>query len=369
MKIWIDARICDESWYYGAFVCELIESFCMEQKEHEIIVYRWKKALISGKLTELPNAKQINLKQNRHNIFDDRASAKLFNTEKFGYMIFFDPHIPAWISTDVYTLLQDLKEVFFPKKRWLQRKLYSHKLHKAISKSKKVMVLDTGTALELNERLNVSEDIIEKIPWFFPELRDVNIPKIEIDIKSKHNLRGEYLIYDSGNEVHNNFERVLKSIVWLKKQWIILYIIILCDDTIKDLDVREFSLKEWISDQILFLWAVESDIESSYYKQSSGVIFSSIYESFPFSFVKALHYNSPIFANDIPANITTMWDSIHYLDPLSTHNMIDTIKQVLWEKKIPNYKNIHWEWNKGASAKKLSEITTLKNSLNVDISL
>jgi len=367
MKIGIDARVCDEGWYYGAFVCELIESFCEMQKDHEITIYRSKKALISGKITELPNAKQVNLKYNRHNIFDDIPTKKLFNSEKFGYMLFFDSQIPGGITSDIYVIIQDLKEIFFPKKKWLQRKVYTSKLHRAIHKSKKVMVLDAGTALELNERMNVREDVIERIPGFFPHITELATPKIEINIKSKHNLRGDYLIYDSGNEVHNNFERILKSIVGLKKQWIILYLIILCDETIKDIDIREFSLREWISDQILFLWAVENDIESSYYNQSSGVIFSSIYESFPFSFVKALHYNTPIFANEIPAHLQTMGEHIHFLDPLSTHNMIDTLKAWLWNKKQSDYTEIWSNWNRKNSANRLSEITTLENSLNISL--
>jgi hypothetical protein len=86
-------------------------------------------------------------------------------------------------------LLESLKEVFFPKKQWLHRKIYSYKLKKAIEKSKSVMTLDGGTALELNERLNVPEDKISRIHGFFPGYNlDSNSP-LEIDIKVKHNLK------------------------------------------------------------------------------------------------------------------------------------------------------------------------------------
>ena len=135
-------------------------------------------------------------------------------------------------------ILEGLKEIFFPKKQWLQRKIYACKLSRAIDKSQSVVVLDGGTALELNERLNVQEHKIRRIDGFFPEYTIPIDSVVQVDIKTKHNLRGEYLIYDSGNEVHNNFERILKTIKKLKESGVIMYIIILCEATTKDLDIR-----------------------------------------------------------------------------------------------------------------------------------
>jgi hypothetical protein len=78
-------------------------------------------------------------------------------------MIFFDHHIPYGYKGDFVVLLESLKEVFFPKKQWFHRKFYSYKLKRAIEKSSQVITLDTGTALELNERLNVQEEKISRI--------------------------------------------------------------------------------------------------------------------------------------------------------------------------------------------------------------
>jgi len=361
MKIGIDARICDEGGYYGAYVCALVEAFCENKSEDEIIVYRKKKAVISWKLSRLKNVSQKNISSDRTSIFGEPSIKHLFENEKFSLMIFFDHHIPKWYSWEYYMLIESLKEIFFPKKKWLHRKIYTHRLLRAISKSKKVIVLDGGTALELNERLNIKEDLIERIPGFFPELELIKTPEIQVDIKTKHNIRGEYLIYDSGNEIHNNFERILRTIKKLKDRNIIISMIILCDATTKDIDIRSTALDLWIVNQIIFLGSVSSDIEKAYYTQSSGVIFSSIYESFPFHFAKAIHYNVPIFWNDIPANKDIMGDTIHYLDPLSIHNMADTISE-----NIPRnpqnqlYTNIQILYNSKSSATKLSEVIDIK---------
>lgn len=343
MKIWIDGRICDENTLYARFCEELIEAFVAENSEHEIIVYR---------------KSNLNLSKNKY--IDNLTAAKIFNKEHFAFMIFFDYCIPSKFTGEYTIVLEWLKEIFFPKKQWIHRKIHSYKLTRAIEKSKNIIALDGGTALELNERLNVAENKIRKIHGFFPIYETVSKPVVHADIKTKHNLRGEYLIYDSGNEIHNNFERILKTIKKLKDSWVIVYIIILCDATTKDLDIRGKVIEYDIANQILFLGQVSKDIEHLYYEQSLWVIFSSIYESFPFQFVKAIAYNCHIFANDIPANRQIMWDSISYLDPLSIHNMRDIIHEHINNTKVTDYGTALKWYSPYSSALELSEILETK---------
>lgn len=338
MKIGIDARICDEDNYYGDYVSKLIEEFCATS-EYEVIVYR-----------------TANLPHNRYNIFEELKTKKIFEKEKFALMIFFDYHIPHGYKWHFIVMIEGLKEVFFPKKKFFSRKVYQYKLQKAIEHSQKVLVMDTGSALELNERLNIVEDKIWKIHGFFPRYDRDSIQSLETDIKLKHNLRGNYLVYDSGNEVHNNFDRILKTLKKVKEQGIALYLMILCDETTKDIDIRNKALEYGISENIIFLGTPASELESSYYNQSSGVIFSSIYESFPFAFSKALSYNCKIFANDIPAIKDSMGKSISYLDPLSINNMSDTIISSLGNTQIPDYSEIFSRLNRTNSALELRNI-------------
>jgi len=344
MKIWIDARICAENGYYTRFICELVEAFIAENPEHEIIVYD-----------------KDNCKLNRCSLLDDMKAKKLFEKENFALMIFFDHHIPHGYTGEYIVLLESLKEVFFPKKQWLHRKIYSYKLKKAIEKSKQVLALDWGTAMELNERLNVPDEKIWRISGFFPSYKTEHDSPITLDVKTKHNLKWEYLIYDSWNEVHNNFERILKTLKLPKESWVFLYIIILCDSTNKDLDIRWKVIEYGITEQILFLWEVPLSDEKSYYNQSAWVIFSSIYESFPFHFTKALAYNCHIFANEIPANKDIMWESISYLDPLSIHNMRDCISAYLTDQPTTDHSSTLKDYSPKNSADQLTARSGIKN--------
>ena len=355
MKIGIDARICDEGWYYSQYCWEVIIAFCNNNTEHDIVIYR--NCDID---CDIERSFFRKTKLNRLSHYDEGKARRTFTKERFGMMVFFDHHIPHRYKGNFIVLIEDLKEVFFPKKKFLARRKYQYKLQRAIKHSEHIVVMDWWSALELNEKLNVPEDKIERISGFFPKIPENTITEIPLDVKTKHNLRWEYFIYDSGNEMHNNFDRILKTLHKLKNQEILLYLIILCEETNKDLDIRSKAIEYDIAEQILFLWPVGPVSEKSYYTQSAGVIFSSIYESFPFHFSKALSYNVPIFANDIPVNKEVMQDTITYLDPLSIHNITDTIISRLKNPIKVHYDNINRDFSAKRSAGELQNIIELK---------
>jgi len=344
MNIGIDARICETWSYYERFVHELIASFASQETKHTVSVYTKK-----------------NLSVKNTGYFKSSHDAKVFNAASHDLMVFFDIHVPKSYRWKYILIIEDLKEVFFSKKRWLHRKIYRDQLKKSIERSILCWVLDTGTAMELNENINISEEKISIFPAFFPKYQIGKDPAFKVDIKSKHNLKWQYLIYDSWNEVHNNFERILRAIAKMKQQWTFVYVLVLCDETTKDLDIRSRSIEYGITENILYLWAPQSSEESSYYRQSSWVIFSSIYESFPFQFTKAIAYECAIYANDIPANMHVMKDSIHYLDPLSIHRMSETITLWLGSSNIPNYRQVHELHNSRISSQALKDLIQNKD--------
>ena len=130
--------------------------------------------------------------------------------------------------------------------------------------------------------------------------------------------------------------------------WNPIHLIISCDATSSDIDIREKVIEYDISANILFLWKLEKKFEASYYTQSHGVIFSSIYESFPFQLTKALHYKKTILANNIRANSEVMWNTLKYLDPLSVHTMTETLKEHTSQELATtqqDYKNVSRQFN------------------------
>ena len=167
-------------------------------------------------------------------------------------MIFFTAHIPKNYSGEYILILESLKEVFFPKKDWLGRKIHQYELKRALAKCHKVLALDSSTAIDLNELLDIKDEKIEILPAFFPDY-PVEISPVTTTIKTRHNLQSDYLIYDSGNEAHNNFERILKMLKTLREKDIFLYLLVLCEETTKDIDIRAKVIEYNMGDQTLFL--------------------------------------------------------------------------------------------------------------------
>ncbi len=338
MKIWIDARVPEWHELYKQFVEELSHRFVQANPEHTIIVYT-----------------EENLPYKKWHLLDERKTKKVFEGEDFQLMLFFDHHIPRGYKGESYIILESLKEVFFPKKKLFHRKVFAQWLAHALRRAKLAISLDPYTANEINEKLDIPEWDIRVIPGFFSKYQQ-SPSHITLDIKAKHNLRGDYLIYDSGNELHNNFDRILKTLKKLKDKNIILYLLILCDETNQDIDIRNKVIEYGIADQILFLWEVDREKEASYYSQSVGVIFSSMYESFPFHFYKALAYNKPIFANDIPVNVDTLGEQGIFLNSLSIHAVLDRVESQLNSPRIPDYSEILTQYSPEKTAQRLSEI-------------
>ena len=54
-----------------------------------------------------------------------------------------------------------------------------------------------------------------------------------------------------------------------------------------------------LQEKVEFIANVPAQEEAFYYRQSKGVVFPSIYESFPFDLKKAIRYSAPILASDI----------------------------------------------------------------------
>lgn len=339
MKIGIDARICAESWYYPQFVWEMILTFCEkneENKEHEIIVYAPKSFLLTQEKKVFEGSIYRVCDIQRNSLITDIQEKKLFQKEKFHKMIFFDYQVPYGYAWDFLVFVENLKEVFFPRKEYLHRFIYKKKLAYTLKKAKKVITFDGNTALELNEQLNIHEDKIEKISAFFPHY-ELPSNQLIVDIMAKHNLRNPYLIYDSGNELYNNFERILRVLSKLKEEGTVIYLVILSDETAKDLDIRAKCIELWIADQIEFVGSGNHELEKAYYSQSIWVLFTTIYESFPFAYNKAQFYKVPIFANDIPANREVFGESISYFDPLSLHQMMETLQKAAKTPQLRNY--------------------------------
>lgn len=355
MKIWLDLRLTNKDSIYSEFIKTLVEELVKIDKDSDYVIYSNNKLNIE--LTQNWVNHVVNEKP--WSISEQFSLIKRFREENFTLMIFFNHEIPIFYKKDFLLFIPSLKELFFSTKSLLAKMKYNILMNISLKNCKKVICFDKNTSLELNERLNIKESMINTVkPFFITEDRGTKkAGNIKIDIKAKYNLKSDYIIYDGDNYPNTNLTRLFKVLISLKKKDIDINLLMLSNETISDVELREEIIDYNIQDRVFFIWEVSKNDEPHYYKQSAWAVFPSIYESFPFKLSKAVKYNIPIIASNIPSIVSSLWESITTFDPLSTIDFMNVLeKHINSPRKIIDYKQINSRFSKNSSAKELKAI-------------
>ena len=136
-------------------------------------------------------------------------------------MLFFDPR-NAILYTGRFVLFQkDLREIFYnseksPVKRNINLLMYKY----ALKRAQRILCFDKETYQEINERFDVKEERIAKLPPFFepiPVSQETRSDIATLAVKSRHSITGDFLIYDAGNGIEKNIDRLIECIAELNK--------------------------------------------------------------------------------------------------------------------------------------------------------
>ena len=349
MKVWFDIRGLNPNEHYGAMMIKVIKKLIEVDDKNKYIVY-------TNKAIGLWDIEKI-VTEKIGNAIHDFSISKEFKKEQFGIMAFFDHRVPVFYKWDFIFIVATLKDSFFMGKDFLERERYSYYMKSSLKRAKKVICLEKNTAWELNERLNVKEGSITVMKPFFDGIKgEILKAPIKIEIKNKHQIHGDYLIYDAGNGMSKNIEKLLKSIAKLKKSGEKIHLFMIWEDTSRDTDIRDLIVELNIQNIIHFITDIKHGEEYFYYHQSKGVVFPSIYESFPFQLSKAIKYWCPIIASDIPSIRHFMGKTIDYLNPKSVNDMEHSLKKFISKKKKPDYSSL---------SEKLGLATTIKSFYHI----
>jgi glycosyltransferase involved in cell wall biosynthesis len=92
------------------------------------------------------------------------------------------------------------------------------------------------------------------------------------------------------------------------------------------------------------------------YKQSCGVIFPSLYESFPFRLSNPLYLQTPILASKLPNIEHIFGDSITYFSPISTSSILEAVKKFIDTDQKVDYSRILEKYTIEHTAKQITDI-------------
>lgn len=357
MKIWIDLRFASDDNLYSLFWLEIVKEL-IKSRKYNLVLYTNEKLDLS-----LPNCEVKVVSENPWSIKENFTLKKKFEQENFDLMIFFNEYNPITYKKNYIVILPSLKKLFFgPFKNSLCKHYYLKLLTSNLKNAKKIICFDKQTFTDLNERLNIEEWKIEIIKWFFPIKIEKSNEKIQLlDIKNKHNLKNDYIIYDAKEARTKNLERVLLALKKMKDEWNILSLFILSTEACQNLEFRKIVLDLGISDIVNFIWEVDPKEKESYYKQSLWIIYPSIYETFPFELNTALSYDIPIISSNMESIKNILWSNIEYFNALSNPDTSKALNLFLKKKKNQDYTEI---LNQNSSQDYVSELNKIINEKN-----
>ncbi len=245
-----------------------------------------------------------------------------------------------WIPKNTFFFIPTLDMLAYPElnqTKFFQKYLWITSLKYMLKKSAKIYVLSETNKQELNEKLNISEEKIFVLNAFFWPFQTHG--DSQTNIKNKHGLQNEYIIFDAEIGKWDNSRRLLLSLAEMIKTHP-LSLIILWNQAGNNLGFRENILQLWLEKYVVFVGEPEEKERKNYYSQTLWVFYPVLYNHFPFSLGYATYYNSPIFASQHTEIKNVFWDSIHYFSPMTQESMYQSIVSSFENKKQYDYSNI-----------------------------
>ena len=356
MKIGLDLKFIENENIYSKFVLELVNKMIIKDQQNFYNIYVSKDL----KIEKTSNTKIILWDKKNYNlsIKDDFLFSKKLKSDKNNLMVFFKIKKPIFFRWDYIVFIPTLKDIYYQNfDNFIQKYKFIFFIKNALKKANKIVCFDQNTKDELNERFNVKYESIFILPWFFLENKKlIGREDLTIDLKIVSNIKNDFFVYSCWSWIEKNLERLITIFKRLRDEEKNIDLVILCEQTSRNLDIRKMVLEYSLQERVHFLWEIEDNKKIIYYKNSLWVIFPSLYETFPFKLSDAIFFSKPIIASN-NSNIKDVFkETIKYFSPISVSDMKKNIEEFLKKKFKPNYNSLLEKYNSKKSANKLIEI-------------
>lgn len=345
MKIWIDTRCMLQSLDKERFVYEiLLELNTSKYEKIYFTVYKDKNTSLDIDFWDNFTIKDIDFSFGSFG--EQFGFKKLLNDDNNDLIIFLEHERPVFYKKKNIVLLHSLEDISYLSAKTeapLNKAIFSYLLKKTLVNTKKVVCFSKYLQNEINERLNIEENKIEVVNPFFYNHNLDNANRWDVDpaVKMFQQDNNEYLIYPGWDGYNKNLKRLLEVIKELD-----VWLAVVGTSIMDNLEFRRKILELEIQKKVHFFGLPNKENIKDIYDNSLGVIFPSMYESFPFSLSDAVELGTPIIASGIPIIRDIFGDKIDYFNQLSTSDMIKTTTKFIKKKKTGvNYKKIRESYN------------------------
>ncbi|USN58224.1 MAG: glycosyltransferase [Candidatus Peribacteria bacterium] len=355
MKIGIDLMILNSYNIYAEYTIELLHRLLKKDPENEYHIYLdvyYREQVFEGE-----NVRYHIIEEPSRSFKGMLEFNREIRKENLDLMIFFDFRNVFCYKKDAIVFIPTLKDINFPDTNNFFKKTYiNHLLGRNIKKAKKIVTFDTYTQNELNEKFNIPDEKFVCIEGFFPMKHYEQDTSLKLNIKAKHNLPGEYIIYSGGNGNNKNLNTLVEAISKFKRRGDKLSLLILDTQVSNNLEFRKQVVDNDIQDRVIFTSDIKETERPYYYAQALGSVFPSLYESFPFRLRESIQLKSRIFASNFENVQEVLGDHALYFNPLSSNELIRLIDANMEVPKPVNYDDIHKKYTPVKSAETLINI-------------
>lgn len=355
MKIWCDIRFLYDQSAYAFFVSDLLAEYISQRRDVTFFLYSNESVDIVG-----GNVVSRVIKEGRDGILDEFRFSRELKKDELDIFLAFDENKPFFYKGKTIQFIPSLAHIFYADdtRASLKKSWENYTYNKNLKIAHKIVCFDESTKDDLNERFNIKEEKIVVLKPFFV-LDDLLQPSdiVKIDIKSRHNLGMDYLIYNAGYGVDKNLERLIEVLSRLREVGRDVALFVLWAEEIGiDLDVRKIVLDLNLNDRVFFHASIKKEEEAFFFQQSLWVVYPVLYESFPFTLNKALFYNTPIIASHISSVKEIFHDSIDYFNPVSKVDMTKSIMEFIRKNITVDYTQVKLRYSKAGFIESLQSI-------------
>ena len=338
-SIWLDLRFLKKDNNYSQFIYELILKFIKEKPEYLFNIYL---DLSFANLNFWENTKNIFPKAKYKSLREQTHFTKKISKDNNDYIIFFTYNKPLNFRWKFISFIPELSDFHFPNKQnYLKKYLNNLMLKNSCKNALKIICFDKKTSEEINDKLNISEDKINILRPFFSEsdiISQNEIKDLKLNLEVKYNIKWNFIIYNSWTWTEKNLDKLIEVFKKIKQNEKEINLIILDDNTIKNIDFRQKVINEKLTGKIFFIWNIWEYEKDYFYKNSLWIIFPHLYNVFPFSLTKALNYKINILCSNLKNLKNIFWDKVEYFNP---NNTSDIYKKIInLDKKNNNYSEI-----------------------------
>lgn len=335
MKIWIDARKISEKSSKWRFITKLIEEINKLNSDNDFIIY-----LSPNSNIDITNQNIYVKYVNLGGTFKDQYNfSKILKEDKIDKMLFFDIEKPLFYNRKYVAFPWWAMELFYPSNRtkWSMNKLKYNILYDLfLNKASKIIVFSEKMKEDFNDKLNIKD---EKLKLFTPPLFKFPESEIDINVKIKHNIKNDYLVYFGNSKPQKNLLKFIFALSEARKSWAKLDFVLLWNKVSNDYKLRDLVKKLGLERNVFFLWEVDQKELSCYLKSSIWYVYPTVYDFFPFNLSLPFSFNKKILASNLITTKEVVKDKWIYFAPQSENSIKEGIIELFNSNKTISYEN------------------------------